>query len=85
MMNFLGIEVPPDIVIRGHLFSSECKLEIDKKLQRKVFNILTLHIEMEGFRWTIREELMYARDSIDRNLEELKRLEVTERILNELK
>jgi hypothetical protein len=85
MRNFWGIEVPPDIVIKSHVFSSGCKLEIDKKLQRKVFNILTLHIEMEGVRWTIREKLMYARDSIDRNLEELERLEVTERVLNEFK
>ena len=84
MRNFFGINVPPEIVIKSYLLVDGCMLNIDKKLQRTVFNILTLHNEMEGYRWTIREELMYARDSIDRNLEELERLLIAESILEEL-
>ena len=87
LSTYKGTKVPGN-VIKGWQLKRECEIDMYRKLDREVVNNLTLNIGMQMVTWTIRLELcnrgFIGRVSF-RNLEGLKRLEVTSRILNELK
>ena len=84
-MNFKGNKVPKHIIRNWqHNFKPYI---VEKKIYRDVFSILSLGIGMQGVIWVYKRVLgdnYYGIVSF-RNLEELERLEVTERVLNELK
>ena len=77
----------PNDVIRKWRFRSESKLRVNSNFEVEVLNIFILGTGMDMINWNIREELCGGIINIvsHRNLEELERLEVTERILNEFK
>jgi hypothetical protein len=80
-------KVPID-VIRKWRFRGESKLRVNSNFEVEVLNIFILGTGMDMINWNIREDLCgggIINIVSHRNLEELERLEVTERVLNELK
>jgi hypothetical protein len=89
--NYNGIRIPKNVIKYWVLNNVTHHDLVRKELVRKeleVFNILTLSIDMDLVRLIIRERMcgsVFVYKVSLRNLEELDRLEVTERVLNELK
>jgi hypothetical protein len=85
MRNYKGTKVPKHIIRNWqHNFKPNI---VDKKTYRVIFNILSLGTGGQEVIWMFKCKLgdnYYGIVSF-RNLEELERLEVTERILNEFK